>query len=57
MARQDIVAGEEITFNYGHGLENYREHPCRCGVVSCVGFIVAEEFFDLVRSQLHAIRE
>jgi hypothetical protein len=26
-------------------------------VVSCVGFIVAEEFFDLVRSQLHAIHE
>jgi hypothetical protein len=57
VARRDIKADEEITFNYGHGLEDYRDHPCRCGAVNCIGFVVAEEFFDLVRSQLQAIRE
>lgn len=57
IARRDITAGEEITFNYGHDLENYREHLCHCGAANCVGFVVAEEFFDLVRAQLHAIRE
>lgn len=50
-ARRDIVIGEEISFNYGYGLENYEEHPCRCGANDCLGYIVAEEFFDEVRSK------
>jgi len=48
-ARRDIAAGEEITFNYGYTLEEYREHPCRCGTPGCAGYIVAEEFFDHVK--------
>ena len=48
---RDIRAGEELTFNYGYDLENYREHLCRCGTSECVGFIVAEEFFEHVRKQ------
>ena len=48
IARRDIQPGEEITFNYGYDLENYRDYPCRCGSPHCVGYIVAEEFFDHV---------
>jgi SET domain-containing protein len=51
VALRDIRAGEELTFNYGYDLENYREHLCRCGAAECVGFIVAEEFFEHVRKQ------
>ena len=46
-----ITEGEELTFNYGYDLEDWREHACCCGVIGCVGFIVAEEFFDYVRRQ------
>lgn len=49
IALRDIRAGEEITFNYGYDLEDYGEHPCRCGAGTCVGFIVAEELFESVR--------
>lgn len=49
VASHDIALGEELTFNYGYDLEDYHEHPCRCGAQSCVGYIVAEEFFDTVR--------
>jgi uncharacterized protein len=45
MAIRDIAAGEEITFNYSYDLEDYKEHPCRCGTRNCVGYMVAEEFF------------
>src|SRR4051812_19736269 len=31
MAIRNIEAGEEITFNYSYDLEDYKEHPCRCG--------------------------
>jgi len=54
-ARRDIKAGEEITFNYGYDLENYREYPCRCGAANCVGYIVAEELFATVAWKSHKI--
>ncbi len=50
ISRRPIQPGEEITFNYGYDLAEYRNYPCRCGVVDCVGFIVAEEFFASLRS-------
>jgi len=49
VAKRDIKAGEELTFNYNYDLEDYKEHPCCCGARHCVGFIVAEEFFEQVR--------
>jgi uncharacterized protein len=51
-ALRDIEPGEEITFNYGYDLENYKEHICKCGAPSCLGYMVAEEFFDHIR-KLH----
>jgi len=52
VARHDIDAGEEITFNYGYDWEDFREHPCHCGAPDCVGYIVAEEFFAALRDRL-----
>lgn len=46
VALRDIRAGEELGFNYGYDLDDYLEHPCRCGAENCVGYIVAEEFFS-----------
>ncbi len=38
------------SFNYGYDLEAFREYPCHCGSAECAGFILAEEFFPLVRA-------
>ena len=46
---REIKAGEEITFNYNYDLDDYKEHPCRCGAPNCAGFIVAEEYFPTVQ--------
>jgi uncharacterized protein len=43
VALRDIASGEEVTFDYGYDLEDYRAHPCACGAAGCVGFIVGEE--------------
>ncbi|HEY5915318.1 MAG TPA: SET domain-containing protein-lysine N-methyltransferase [Verrucomicrobiae bacterium] len=51
VGRRDIPAGQEITFNYGFDLEDYRSYPCRCGAGECVGYIVAEAFFEHLRKQ------
>ncbi len=44
-ARRAIKAGEELTYNYRYDLEDYEERPCHCGASTCVGYMVAEEFF------------
>lgn len=49
VARREIRSLEEITFNYGYDLVDYRQYPCNCRTPGCVGFIVAEEFFEHVR--------
>lgn len=49
VAARALRAGEELTFNYGYDLADYRDFPCRCGKPQCVGFIVAEEYFPQVR--------
>jgi len=51
IATRDIQAGEEITFNYGYDLEAYKDYPCQCGSPRCVGYMVAEEFFEHVLSR------
>lgn len=51
VALRDIAPGEELTFNYGYDLVEYEEHPCHCGAPACVGFIVAEEFFPMLRER------
>lgn len=40
IARRDIPADEELTFDYGFPYKTWRLHPCRCGAPRCVGFIV-----------------
>lgn len=49
VATRAIAAGAELTFDYGHDLQDYQEHPCHCGAACCVGFIVAGEFQEHLR--------
>ena len=48
-ALRDLKEGEELTFNYGYDLQDYEDHPCCCGALECVGYMVAAEYFDEVR--------
>lgn len=50
-AMRDIQPGEELSFNYCYDLDEYEDHPCRCGSSRCVGYIVAEEFHAKVRAR------
>ena len=40
VARRDIPAGAELTFDYGFPYREWRLHPCRCGERGCAGYIV-----------------
>ena len=54
IARRDIPAGTELTFDYGYGYQEWRNHPCRCGASRCAGFIVNANQRWLVRRALRA---
>lgn len=42
IALRDIKEGEEITFDYGYPVHEWRNHPCLCGSPGCLGYIVAK---------------
>jgi SET domain-containing protein len=43
VARRDIAASEELTFDYGFTFKEWQRHACRCGAPRCAGFIVAKD--------------
>jgi uncharacterized protein len=48
IATRDIAPGEELSFDYGYDLSDYRNYPCSCGAPNCVGYIVAEELREAI---------
>jgi SET domain-containing protein len=52
VARRQISAGDEVTFDYGFGLADALDHRCRCGAPSCPGRIVAEPLRAALRRHL-----
>ncbi len=40
IARREIPAGAELTFDYGFSFTEWPKHPCHCGSRRCAGFIV-----------------
>jgi len=49
VALRDIEKGEELTYNYGYGIEEHEEHPCRCGSSRCVGYILDEDLWPEIQ--------
>lgn len=43
VAIKDIAEGEEICYDYNFDVDDYKDHPCRCGAASCRGYIISEE--------------
>ena len=50
-ALRAIRAGEELTYDYGHGLSGYRDRPCHCESATCVGFRVAAKHVVTLRKR------
>ncbi|MEM9026060.1 MAG: SET domain-containing protein-lysine N-methyltransferase [Verrucomicrobiota bacterium] len=55
IADREIAAGEEITVDYGWGLEGLLKNKCTCGTPSCFGFIVSEPYRPAARRLLNQI--
>jgi uncharacterized protein len=46
-----ILAGEELSYNYGYGMEQYGDFPCTCKATHCMGYILAEEYWGLIKKK------
>jgi SET domain-containing protein len=51
VAMRDIRTGEELSYNYGYGMETYGDFPCTCKAKHCMGYILAEEYWGLIRKK------
>ena len=51
-ALRDIAEGEELSFDYGFDVDCYEDHPCLCGRVSCVGYIVSRSQWEILDEKL-----
>jgi SET domain-containing protein len=52
ISRRAISCGEELTWNYGYDIKDFMNYPCSCGAATCLGYMVAEEWFPAVRQML-----
>ena len=57
VAKRDILADTELTFDYGYSFKEWRIHPCRCGAPRCPGFIVNSAQRWRVRRLARALRK
>ncbi|MBS3110035.1 SET domain-containing protein-lysine N-methyltransferase [Candidatus Woesearchaeota archaeon] len=51
VANKEIKAGEELTYNYGFDEEDYQDHPCRCNSPNCVGYILGQEHWHILKNE------
>jgi uncharacterized protein len=51
-AMRDVKKGEELNYNYGYDIEDYDEHPCKCGSKKCVGYILDEKLWTKLRKKM-----
>ena len=52
LALRDIKKGEELGYNYGYDLDDFEDHPCKCGSKNCVGYIVDEDHWPKLNKVL-----
>lgn len=51
-AIKNIKKGEEILYNYGYDIDNYEEHPCKCGKEKCIGYIASEDKWEKLKKKI-----
>jgi uncharacterized protein len=51
VAIRDILAGEELSYNYGYSINRYGEFPCHCMAKNCMRYMLAEEYWGLIKKK------
>ena len=51
VALRDIHEGEELTYNYGYGLDEYEKYPCTCEAENCCGYILHQRYWERIKEK------
>jgi hypothetical protein len=49
IALRDIQDGEELSYDYGYGLEGYEHRPYTCGATQCCGYILDRPYWGHIK--------
>jgi SET domain-containing protein len=49
VAIRDIVAGEELTYNYEYEIDDEPPEPCHCGAPRCCGYILGPQYWHRIK--------
>lgn len=52
VALRDIRKGEELTYDYSYGLDDFEEYPCNCHSDNCFGYILDGDLWEKGRKIL-----
>ena len=51
IALRAIKEGEELTYNYGYGIDDYEQYPCTCGSEHCCGYILHPRYWGMIEKK------
>jgi SET domain-containing protein len=51
VAARHIQEGEELSYDYGYEVKNYEDNPCNCGAKNCCGYILARQYWGLIKKR------
>jgi SET domain-containing protein len=51
VAARNIQEGEELSYDYGYAVKNYEDNPCNCGAKNCCGYILARQYWGLIKKR------
>jgi SET domain-containing protein len=57
VALRDIKNGEELSYNYGYGAEDYAQYPCHCGAEQCCGYMLDRRYWGVITTREGAIQD
>lgn len=52
VSTKKIKKADEITVDYGFGLKDFEDFPCKCGSKNCIGYIVGEKYRNKLKKIL-----
>lgn len=52
VSKKNIKKDEEISYDYGYDLEDYKNNKCLCGSKNCIGYIVGKSFRKELQKKL-----
>lgn len=52
VASKNISKGIELSYDYGFDLDDWENHPCKCGSKNCIGYIIKQESWIKLRKKI-----